>query len=86
MKIAIWLMALALATVVSAAALRAEDPPPTATGGTAGGIKELPGTMKKDVGDAVKKDMGLGAPTAPSKPAATDTDDADDANDDEEDE
>jgi hypothetical protein len=54
MTIRIGCLIVALALLVwSLPAAHAEDMP-----ATGGGVKELPGTVKKDVNDAVKKDLG----------------------------
>lgn len=88
MRNATWLMALGLGIIlISTGTARAEDAPAAGTdGGAVGGIRQLPGTIQKDVGDAVKKDMGMGGtPAAPREPSKADTDDAD-VDDDEADE
>lgn len=48
-------LAAGAAVLCTIAMARAEDVPPAPSGG---GIKELPGTIEQDVGDAVKKDVG----------------------------
>ena len=71
-------------------AARAGDVPADAGGGT--GVKDLPGTMKKDVTGAVKHDLGMGGVVGGTKagdekaaakkaPAGDTDDDADDSGD-----
>jgi hypothetical protein len=60
MNVRIVTLALGLTALMHAGIVLAEEPPAAVppSGGMGGGIKELPGTVKKDAGDAVKKDIG----------------------------
>jgi hypothetical protein len=81
-----------LTLLVCSVAARAGDVPADASG--AAGIKELPGTIKKDVTGAVKHDVGMGGGVGGAKaddgkagakkaPAGDADKDADDAGDNE---
>lgn len=76
-------LALGLTALMHGGLVLAEEPPVAPpSGGMGGGIKELPGTMKKDAGDAVKKDIGGMMPG--SKPTDAPADKAGAANGDDE--
>ena len=64
MKTLLTILALVLTVVVWSGSARAEEAP--AAPATGAGIKALPGTVQKDVTDAVKHDLGaaVGAPAA----------------------
>ena len=89
MKTLLTILALVLTVVVWSGSARAEEAP--AAPATGAGIKALPGTVQKDVTDAVKHDLGaaVGAPAAnaPAKGApagggaASDDEDDEDAED-----
>jgi len=53
------LLGLALSLLLWVGQVRAAEDAPVVPQ-TGGGMKELPGTIQKDVGDAVKRDLGMG--------------------------
>lgn len=68
----------------SVAARAADAPAATGGGATGGGVKDLPGTVEKDVTGAVQHDLGMGGTAkAPDDKAAAKKAPAGDADEDE---